>query len=72
MFQDGDVGAGFGTALQAMSDQVTRKANQAICAGAIRAGATCVDLYAPFKGGGHDVTSLLADDGTIPRRRGTS
>ena len=54
------------------SDRLTRAVNGAICRGARSAGARCVDLYAPFKGGDgrQDPTSLLASDGDHPNAAG--
>jgi lysophospholipase L1-like esterase len=54
------------------SDRLTRAVNGAICSGARSAGARCVDLYAPFKGGhgGKDPTHLLAADGDHPNAAG--
>lgn len=51
---------------------VTRAENQVLCAVAGRAGATCVDLYAPFLGpdGHRDPTALLAADGDHPSQSG--
>jgi len=72
VFQDGDVGsAENGASFQSWSDLLTRAANEQICGGAQRAGATCVDLYEPFKGdGSRDPTSLLAPDGDHPSPMG--
>lgn len=72
VFQDGDVGtAENGASFQSWSDELTRAANQQICEGAQRAGASCVDLYAPFKGNGSkNPTSLLAADGDHPNSPG--
>ena len=72
VFRDGDPAASLGAAYLSVSDAVTRLANTAICAGATAAGATCVDLYAPFKGvdGSVDPTRLLADDGDHPDAAG--
>jgi len=54
------------------SDRLTRAVNGAICNGARSAGARCVDLYAPFKGGdgSRDPTNLLAADGDHPNAAG--
>ena len=54
------------------SDRLTRAVNGAICRGARSAGARCVDLYAPFKGGdgNQDPTNLLAADGDHPNAAG--
>jgi len=72
VFRDGRVGAALGARYQQLSDQVTRLANRTICRAATGAGATCVDLYAPFKGinGTRDPTALLADDGDHPDAAG--
>jgi len=72
VFQDGDVGtAKNGRSFQGWSDMLTRAANAQICDGARRAGATCVDLYKPFKGdGSKNPTSQLADDGDHPNSAG--
>lgn len=75
VFEDGDVGAGhYGEDYLTWSDQVTRDANAAICQAADLGAATCVDLYAPFKGGdgATDPTRLLADDGDHPNDAGTT
>ncbi|GAA3696999.1 hypothetical protein GCM10022204_11160 [Microlunatus aurantiacus] len=75
VFRDGDVGAGnYDRGYLAWSDQVTRDANTTICRTADLADATCVDLYAPFKGadGTKDPTPLLADDGDHPNDAGTA
>jgi lysophospholipase L1-like esterase len=72
VFQDGDVGtAETGASFQSWSDLLTHAANEQICGGARRAGATCVDLYEPFKGdGSRNPTSLLAADGDHPNSAG--
>ena len=72
VFQDGDVGtAENGTSFQSWSDAITRASGAQICDGAHRGGATCVDLYAPFKGdGSRNPTSLLAADGDHPNSAG--
>lgn len=72
VFQDGDVGtAENGATFQAWSDLLTRAANDQICGAAQQAGATCVDLYRPFKGdGSRDPTALLAADGDHPSSAG--
>ena len=72
VFQDGDVGtAENGAAFQRWSDLLTRASGAQICDGALRAGATCVDLYEPFKGdGSRNPTSLLASDGDHPSPAG--
>lgn len=71
-FEDGDVGtAENGASFQRWSDLLTRAAGVQICEGAMRAGATCVDLYAPFKGDGSgNPTALLASDGDHPNSAG--
>jgi lysophospholipase L1-like esterase len=71
VFRDGDVAAGLGADYGVISQDATQLANTAICAGARSAGATCVDLYKPFKGDGStDPTPLLADDGDHPDAAG--
>ena len=72
VFQDGDVGtAEHGTAFQSWSDALTRADSTQICNDARSAGATCVSLYAPFKGNGSiNPTSLLAPDGDHPNAAG--
>jgi len=72
VFEDGDVGtAENGESYQTWSDILTRAANAQICDAAQRAGATCVDLYSPFKGdGSKDPTSRLAADGDHPNSAG--
>ena len=53
------------------SDELTRALNSTICTVARDAGATCVDLYAPFKGDGSlKPTTLLAADGDHPNAAG--
>ena len=68
VFEDGAIGkADRGPAYLAWSDALTRRLNKRICAAAVAQNATCVDLYAPFKGdGAEDPTALLADDGDHP------
>lgn len=68
VFEDGAIGrADRGPAYLAWSDALTRRLNERICAAAAAQDATCVDLYAPFKGdGAEDPTALLADDGDHP------
>jgi len=68
VFQDGDVGtAENGPAFQSWSDVLTRAESTQICQGAQNADATCVSLYAPFRGNGSlNPTSLLASDGDHP------
>jgi lysophospholipase L1-like esterase len=72
VFQDGDVGtAEHGAAFQSWSDVLTRAESTQICHGAQSAGASCVSLYAPFKGNGSiNPTSLLAADGDHPNAAG--
>jgi lysophospholipase L1-like esterase len=71
VFRDGDVAAQLGAAYVTISDEVTKLANTAICAGARSSGAACIDLYAPFKGNGtSNPTALLADDGDHPDAAG--
>ena len=72
VFQDGDVGTDeHGTAFQSWSDVLTRAESTQICDVARSAGATCVSLYAPFKGSGSiNPTSLLAPDGDHPNAAG--
>jgi len=72
VFADGDVArASEGPAYLLWSDQLTRALSRRICAAARGAGATCVDLYAPFKGNGSlNPTALLASDGDHPNAAG--
>jgi lysophospholipase L1-like esterase len=72
VFEDGDVGtAENGGSFQSWSDLLTRAANAQICEAARRGGATCVDLYSPFKGdGSKNPTSRLAADGDHPNAAG--
>jgi lysophospholipase L1-like esterase len=73
VFQDGDVArATRGAAFLPWADGVTKRANAAICAAAGGVDATCVDLYAPFKGPAGDIddTPLLSDDGDHPNAAG--
>lgn len=72
LFEDGETGRDdYGVAYLDWSDRLTRAANSAICSAAGDAGATCVDLYTPFKGdGGTDPTPLLAADGDHPNAAG--
>jgi len=72
VFQDGDVGTSEnGQAFQSWSDILTRAESARVCSAARRAGATCVSLYAPFKGNGSkNPTSLLAADGDHPSSAG--
>lgn len=53
-----------------LADSVTKLTNHYICAAAVARGATCVDTYGPFKGGGKDPTPLLASDGDHPNATG--
>jgi lysophospholipase L1-like esterase len=72
VFADGDVArASDGPAYLRWSDELTRALNVSICNSARNAGATCVDLYAPFKGdGSKNPTELLAGDGDHPNAAG--
>ena len=72
VFQDGDVGtAENGGSFQNWSDQLTRSESNSVCTAARAAGATCVSLYAPFKGNGSkNPTALLAADGDHPNAAG--
>ena len=72
VFADGDVArASEGPAYLRWSDELTRALNVSLCAAAQNAGATCVDLYAPFKGdGSKNPTELLAADGDHPNAAG--
>ena len=72
VFADGDVArASDGAAYLRWSDELTRALNTTICDVAQQAGATCVDLYAPFKGDGTlNPTALLAADGDHPNAAG--
>jgi lysophospholipase L1-like esterase len=72
VFADGDVArASDGPAYLRWSDELTRALNVSICTAARNAGATCVDLYAPFKGdGSRNPTELLAADGDHPNSAG--
>jgi len=73
VFQDGQVARSlFGGAFPPWQDEVTRQANAAICSAARGIDATCVDLFAPFRGaaGDQDDTQLLADDGNHPNTAG--
>ena len=74
VFEDGDVAsASHGSAYLAWSDALSRQLNASVCSAARGAGATCVDLYAPFKGdGSRNPTALLAGDGTTRTRRATT
>jgi len=72
VFADGDVArASDGPAYLRWSDELSRALNSTICRVARDAGATCVDLYAPFKGDGSlNPTTLLAADGDHPNAAG--
>jgi lysophospholipase L1-like esterase len=72
VFADGDVArASDGPAYLRWSDELTRALNSRICTAARNAGATCVDLYMPFKGNGSlNPTALLAADGDHPNAAG--
>ena len=72
VFDDGDeAAAARGTAYLAWSDGLSRGLNAALCDAARRSGATCVDLYTPFKGdGSRNPTPLLAPDGDHPNAAG--
>jgi lysophospholipase L1-like esterase len=72
VFEDGDVAsAGHGPSYLAWSDDLSRRLNAALCSAVQGAGATCVDLYAPFKGdGARNPTALLAGDGDHPNAAG--
>ena len=72
VFADGDVALDSdGPAYLRWSDEVTRALNTMICTVARDAGATCVDLYGPFKGNGSvNPTTLLAADGDHPNAAG--
>jgi lysophospholipase L1-like esterase len=72
VFEDGDVAsADHGPSYLAWSDGLSRQLNTALCSAVEGAGATCVDLYAPFKGdGARNPTALLAGDGDHPNAAG--
>jgi lysophospholipase L1-like esterase len=72
VFADGDVARDSeGPAYLRWSDELTRALNNRICTAAENAGATCVDLYAPYKGdGSRNPTALLAGDGDHPNAAG--
>jgi len=72
VFADGDVARKTnGTAYLRWSDELTRALNNRICMAAQHAGATCVDLYAPFKAdGSRNPTAFLAGDGDHPNAAG--
>lgn len=71
VFTDGDVARETGGQAQIdWTTEVTAVANDQICGAARSAGDMCVDLVAPFKGGGADPTPLLASDGDHPNAAG--
>ncbi len=72
VFVDGDVArVSDGPAYLRWSDELTRAVNDRICTAAKTARATCVDLYAPFKGDGSvNPTAMLAGDGDHPNAAG--
>ncbi len=71
VFLDGQVGSAKGASYVANSDALTRQVNATVATAAARAGATYVDIYAPFKGdGSRDDTPLLASDGDHPDAQG--
>src|SRR5450631_402293 len=72
VFEDGDVGTSEnGAAFQHWSDVLTRAASSAVCTAARQASATCVSIYAPFKGNGSkNPTTMLAGDGDHPDAAG--
>jgi lysophospholipase L1-like esterase len=72
VFADGDVARDSeGPAYLRWSDELTRAVNTRICTAAKSSGATCVDLYAPYKGNGSlNPTALLAEDGDHPNAPG--
>ena len=74
VFEDGEVArSSFPDDGVAASVALTREANAQIRKGATAAGATYVDLYAPFHGPASDdgeTTNLLGDDGDHPNARG--
>lgn len=71
VFLDGAVAASQGPAYQRTSDALTRRVNDTLRSAAQAAGATYVDLYRAFHGGGAtDVTALLAADGDHPSDAG--
>ncbi|WP_409483362.1 SGNH/GDSL hydrolase family protein [Arsenicicoccus dermatophilus] len=55
--------------MYAWTDRLTRAVDRRLCQAAADEGATCVDLYAPFKAAG-DPTPLLAEDGDHPSPAG--
>lgn len=71
VFEDGDVARGsFPDAGVAASVSLTRRTNTALSSAAAAGGATYVDLFAPFRSSGTDITGLLASDGDHPSERG--
>jgi lysophospholipase L1-like esterase len=72
VFEDGDVAAAErGPDFLRWTDGLTQRLNARIERAAGAEGATLVDLYAPFKAGGHgNPTALLADDGDHPNAAG--
>lgn len=71
VFLDGAVAVSQGPAYQRTSDALTRRVNDTLRSAAQAAGATYVDLYRAFHGGGAtDVTALLAADGDHPSDAG--
>ncbi|GAC1441543.1 MAG: hypothetical protein NVSMB55_09640 [Mycobacteriales bacterium] len=71
VFLDGAVGAQQGTAYQQTSDALTRRVDEVIRQGAIRAAATYIDLYQAFhSSSSDDDTALLAADGDHPSAAG--
>jgi lysophospholipase L1-like esterase len=71
VFLDGAVGASQGAAYERASDALTRRVNDELRTAAAAVGATYVDLYRAFRGGGtDDDTPLLAADGDHPSDAG--
>ena len=73
VFEDGEVArADRGEAYLGWSDRLTRAFDAALCPKVEAEGATCLDLYAPFKAadGSADPSALLADDGDHPNAAG--
>ncbi|GAA1242839.1 SGNH/GDSL hydrolase family protein [Oryzihumus leptocrescens] len=72
VFDDGDEASNaHGPAYVAWTDQLSRGFNSAVCAALRGTGATCVDLYTPFKGdGSSNPTPFLAADGDHPNAAG--
>jgi lysophospholipase L1-like esterase len=71
VFEDGQVGKeAAGDAGLRASIQLTRRVNDAIRAVSGRAGASYVDLFAPFQQYGADIDELLAPDGDHPNAAG--